>query len=203
MKDIKGKNILLFLFLLLCLGSLYYGAKQTYTAYESSVDSRVANDISDIHLRINGEEIRQNGVLNNRVILDNVTWVSTHTRAEKISPGSTGSFQLELDPTGSEVAILYELQFVDKVVDDDKILNFGNIVSDDTLIQTAADTYSGIITLNQIQSLQKIHINVGFSFDASHDIEGFREDNQAYDDFFEIHVKVYQYLGETLVPYTE
>ena len=121
----------------------------------------------------------------------------------EISVKDYGKIQLELDPTGSEVAILYELQFVDKVVDDDKILNFGNIVSDDTLIQTAADTYSGIITLNQIQSLQKIHINVGFSFDASHDIEGFREDNQAYDDFFEIHVKVYQYLGETLVPYTE
>lgn len=203
MKWIKNNSIILSIVLLLCLGCLYFGAKHTYTAYESSVSTNASNDISGIHLRINGEEIHQNSILNNRVILDNVTWISTHTRANKISPGSTGSFQLELDPSGSEVAILYELQFVDKVVDDDKILTFGNIVSDDTLVQTAADTYSGIISLSQIENNQRIHISVGFAFDASQDIEGFREDNQAYDDFFEINVKVYQYLGETLVPYTE
>lgn len=203
MKVIKNKNIILSIVILFCLACLYYGAKQTYTSYESSVDTNVSNNISQIHLRINGEEIGENTILDNRVILDNVTWISTHTREGKISPGSVGSFQFELDPTGSEVAILYELQFVDKVVDDDKILNFGNIVCDGTLVRTGVDTYSGIITLNQINNLQKVHINVGFTFDGNHDIEGFREDNQAYEEFFEINVKVYQYLGETLVPYTE
>jgi len=202
MKEIFDKKLFLIFLAIFGIVFLYYGAKATYTAYESNVTGKTSNMVSQIHLRINGEELGTDDLLDNRVILDNVTWTSTHTRQGKMSPGSTGNFQFELDPTGSEVAILYEMQLVDKVVDDTKILTFNNIVSDRTLVRTGVDTYSGIIPLSSIENGEKTHITVDFIFDDTEDMEGITEDNQVYEDFFEIRFHALQYQGEALVPYT-
>ena len=107
----NNKKILMF-FLIVIVGGcfLYYNARFTYTAYESIIEGAVTNSIAGISLKINGVDAVANndGTLDNRVILDNTTWVSTHTREEKISPGSSGTIDLEIDPSGSDVAILYE-----------------------------------------------------------------------------------------------
>ena len=202
MKDVLGKKIFLIIMGLVAIAFLYFTGKATYTAYESFVSGSVDNQVSQIHLSINGYEVGVDDIVDNRIILDNITWTNTHTRTGKMSPGSTGTFQFELDPTGSEVAVLYELQFVDKVTDDDKILTFNSITSDQTLVRTDSDTYSGIITLSDIQSDVKTHITVSFLFDGDEDIEGYTTDNQIYEEFFEIHFHALQYQGETLVPYT-
>ena len=193
------KYVLCFL-LILCF--LYYVGKSTYTSFESLISGSATNKTAGIVLKINGENvINANDVLSGNLILDNVTWTSTHTRAEKISPGSTGTISMELDPTGSEVAILYEFQFVDKVIDDDKLLTFGMITCDGQFVRTDVDTYSGIIPLSDVLSGRKIHITVGFYFDVATDIEGISEDNGDLDDLFEIHFHAIQYNGETIVPY--
>ncbi len=202
MKNIVSRKIFLILIALCAIAFLYFGAKGTYTAYESLVNGKANANVSQIHLLINGLELGTDEVLDNRIILDNITWTSTHTRPGKLSPGSTGSFQFELDPTGSEVAILYELQLIDKVTDDDKILTFDSITSDRTLVRTGEDTYSGIITLDNINNNQKTHITISFSFDGDEDIEGFTDDTHVYEDFFQINFHALQYQGETLVPYT-
>lgn len=199
----KKVNLCLIFILIGCF--LYLGAKLTYNVFESSIGGVVNNRIAGIHLRINGFDVsNNNGVLNNRVILDNTVWTSTHTREEKISPGSSGTIYLELDPTGTEVAVMYEFQFVDKQIDDDKLLTFGTITSDSNLVRTDVDTYTGIISLADLtNNNNKIHINVNFYFDYLHDIEGITEDNQELDDLFEIHFHAIQYNGETIVPYVE
>ena len=134
--------------------------------------------------------------------MGNVTWTNTHTRSLKLSPGSQGEFSFNLTATGSEVAILYEIQFVDKIIDGDKILTFQNVTSNRTLVRTSADTYSGIFSLEDIRNNASINVHVDFLFDASIDIEGYTEDTQIYEEFFEIYFHVMQYQGETLVPYT-
>lgn len=202
MKVILKNKLFLVLAILFSIAFLYFGAKGTYTAYESIVSGRMDNQVSEIHLKINGEELGVDDELDNSVILDNITWTSTHTREGKMSPGSTGDLSLELDATGSEVAILYTIQFVDKDVDENKFLTFDQVTCDRTIVKTAADTYSGIITLNDILNNRKVHINAHFFFDNTVDIEGFTEDDQQYEDFFEIHFQALQYQGETLVPYT-
>ena len=203
MKHIN-RRIVLIIFIILFVGCfLYMGALGTYTSYESQIEGNASSKTAGIQLKINGEDVvASGGVLDNRIILDNTTWVSTHTREEKISPGSSGTIDLELDPAGSEVAILYEFRFVDKMIDEDKLLNFGDIVCDDTLVQTAVDTYSGIITLDDIEDEKVINLSVDFYFDYLNDIEGITEDNQVLDDLFEIHFHALQYNGETLTPYS-
>ena len=202
MKDRFDKKFAIIFIIVVIVCFLYLGAKGTYTSYESEIEGRMNTSVAGIKLLINGVDVvASGGTLDTRVILDNTTWESTHTREKKISPGSSGTIDLELDPSGSEVAILYEFRFVDKVIDDDKLLNFGDITCDHTLTRTAIDTYTGIIPLNDILSNDKIHLNVDFYFDYLNDIEGITEDNQGLDDLFEIHFHAIQYNGETITPY--
>ncbi len=197
----KDKNVV-FAIIVLILCILYLGAKVTYTSFESLIEGKATTKTAGIHLKVNGYDLATStDVLDNNVILDNITWTNTHTREGKLSPGSSGTIDLELDPTGSEVAILYEFQFIDKVIDEDKLLNFENMVCDHTLVQTAADTYSGILPLSSVLNGEKVNLSIDFYFDYLTDIEGISEDNQVLDDFFEIHFHAIQYQGETLVPY--
>ncbi len=198
------KNIVFVLLLILGACFLYWGSKITYTSYESMIEGSASSHTAGIKIKINGVNVLDSSaVLDDRIILDNTTWVSTHTRAGKLSPGSRGTIDLQLDPTGSEVAILYEFQFVDKVIDEDKLINFDSITCDDTgFTRTAVDTYSGILTMNDVMDGKKVNISVDFYFDYLTDIEGITEDNQTLDDLFEIHFHAIQYNGETLVPYS-
>lgn len=202
MKEVLKRKIILYIIILCSLAFLYFGAKGTYTAYESLVGTEIGNQVAPIRLLVNGEQLGTDSQLDNSIILNNVTWTSSHTRAGKLSPGSTGNFQFEIDPTGSEVAILYHIRLVDKNVDPSKIITFTNITSDRTLTRTSVDTYSGIISLANIEANQKTHITISFEFEDDEDIEGVVEDNQVFEDFFEIHFTALQYQGETLVAYT-
>ena len=170
-----------FIFLFFAIGCFFYlSSKSTYTSYESNITGKVNANTAGIHLSINGFDVMNSGeVLDNRIILENTTWESTHTREKKISPGSSGTIDLEVDPTSSDVAILYEFRFVDKVIDEEKLLNFGTIVSDDTsFVKTGVDTYTGVFTLDDINDGKKANIHVDFYFDYLNDIEGITEDNQ-------------------------
>ena len=153
-------------------------------------------------LSINGVDLGSDEIIDNRILIENVTWTSSHTRQGKISPGSTGQFDFELDPTESDVAILYEFQLVDKTVDSTKLLTFNSVTSNRSIVRTAIDTYSGIITLSDIQNGLKTNVTIGFVYTDTEDVEGYTGDGDL-EDFFEIHFRALQYKGETLVPYTE
>ena len=204
MNDKKHKKYLIIFIVLVVCCFLYLGAKATYTSYESVVDGNAKTDIAKIKLKVNGIDVVSNndGTLNNNVILNNITWDSTHTREGKLSPGSHGTIDLELDATGSEVAILYEFRFIDKLIDEDKLLTFSNITSSNNITRTAVDTYTGVLTLDDINNGVKPIVSVDFFFDYLDDIEGITEDNQVLDDLFEIHLHVLQYRGETITEYT-
>lgn len=191
------------IFIIVVIGCfLYLGAKATYTSYESLIDSNANVPISQIKIFINGENVVANsGSLNNNILLDNVEWTSTHTREGKISPGSSGTISLELDATESEVAILYDFQLVDKEVDEDKYLTFTSVTSSDTIVKTSADTYSGILTMDDIEDGKIVNLEINFEFDSTTDIEGIEDDTHNYSDLFDINFHAVQYKGEELVAY--
>ncbi|MBQ3306649.1 MAG: hypothetical protein IJG68_00490 [Bacilli bacterium] len=201
MKELK-KQIILIVIIISLFAFLYLNAKSTYTSYESTTQAKVQADIADIRLKINGYDIVGSGTLNDEILLDHFTWESTHTREGKISPGSTGTCDLELDPTGSEVAILFEFEFIGKDQDETKLLNFGSITSEYDIVQTGESTYTGIIPKDAIENGDTATITLEFYFDATEDIEGIEIDEHHYDDLFEINFHAQQYLGETIEPYT-
>ena len=201
MKVVFNRKFIIFIIIAFSVAFLYFGARGTYTAYESSVSGQVGNQISQIHLKINGEELTD-GSFDGSILLEDVTWTSSHTREGKLSPGSTGNFQFEIDPTGSEVAILYQIEIIDKTVDSSKYVTINSVTSDRNLVRTDANIYSGIISLANINSSEKTHVTVYFTFEDDEDIEVDEEEEQTYEDFFEIHFSAFQYEGEELIPYT-
>lgn len=195
----KNRKLLLIVVLILCSFILYYGSKYTYTSYESSVDAEVNSKVAGINVSINGQNIVKKNL--DSVKLDNITLTSTHTREGKISPGSTGTFAITLDPTGSEVAFRYDFELIDKSTDSNKLLTFDGFSSDNgNLIKTASNTYTGIITLDDINNKKVINITGSFTFNDD-DIPAITEDNGNLDDFFEIKFHAIQYNGEEIIPY--
>lgn len=203
MKALKKRHFILFIIIVsLCFTYLTKGA--TLAAFESLITGIVRTKTAAIHLTINNVNvIDSDDVLDGSMLLQNVTWTSTHTRSGKLSPGSSGTITMELDPAGSEVAILYEFRFVDKTIDSTKLLNISNITSDAQFVRTAVDTYSGIISLADIQNGITPDVSFDFLFDPNVDIDAITEDSGNMSDFFEVHFKALQYRGETLVPYVE
>ena len=195
----KKRKLFLVIVLILCSFVLYYGSKYTYTSYESSVDAEVNSKVAGISVSINGQNIVKEKL--DSVKLDNITLTSTHTREGKISPGSTGTFAITLDPTGSEVAFRYDFELIDKSTDNSKLLTFDGFTSDNgNLIKTASNTYTGIITLDDINNNKVINITGSFTFNND-DIPAITEDNGNLDDFFEIKFHAIQYNGEEITPY--
>lgn len=206
MKQVLRNKFILFIFIIvLIFGFLYLSGIDTFTSYESLISGNSSFKTSGIKVKLNDIDIiNDTTILDNNFFMNNVVWNSTHTREGKISPGSSGSFNLKLDPEGSEVAILYEFRFVDKKIDANKLLTFENITNDDSnVVRTAIDTYSGIVSLNDIKNGKIINFNIDFLFDSLEDIEGIENDEHTYDDLFEINFTAVQYNGEELVPYVE
>jgi len=206
MKDEKNKKKrIYFVVVLVVLCFLYLGARATYTSYESRIGGDVETTIAGINLKINGINVMTGtNALNNNILLDNITWTSTHTRTGKIAPGSHGTIELELDPSGSDVAIMYDFRYIDKTMDDSKYIVFTNISADDNgIIRTDIDTYTGVITVDDLEDGKTVTVTIDFEFDNSVDIEGFEEDLQNYDDLFDIYFHAIQYTGETIEEYVE
>lgn len=184
--------------LLLCF--FYLGSKITYTSYESNIDGNVKSDVAKFKLLING----QDATSFENVLINDIKWDSTNTREGKLSPGSCGYFELELNPIESDVALLYKFSFIDHKIDSSKIIEFNSIKSSNsTIIKTAINEYSGIITLNDINNGVKPIIRIDFCNPEEGEQEPIVEDNLNLDDFFTIDFSTYQYLGEELVEYKE
>lgn len=206
MKEDTGKKKKVYFVVILVVACfIYLGAKATYTSYESNISGDVQTTIAGINLTINGHNVMNgHSAINNQILLENITWNSTHTREGKISPGSYGTIELELDPAGSDVAIMYDFRYIDKTMDSSKLITFTNISStDDSVVRTAIDTYTGIITIDQIEDGETVTVSIDFEFDNDSDIEGFEEDLQTYNDLFDIYFHAIQYTGETVVEYVE
>ena len=192
MKDNKKFTIVFIVLLIVCF--LYLGASTTYTAYESLVEGNSKVPTAKFKLYINGISVTGDGTLSDQIIINNVTWTSTHTRDGKISPGSYGTVYLELDSTQSDVAVMYSFQFIDKRIDDDKVLTFNNITADSGIVRTARDTYSGIVTMDDIEDGEKVNISADFIFDYLNDIVITDDyESPSFEDLFEIHFHAVQY----------
>ena len=121
-----------------------------------------------------------------------------------MAPGSTGVLDINIDPTDTDVAIKFDLEIIDKNIDPLKILTVSSITdSSNQLIRTGVNTYTGIITLDEISSgtIENIKLNIEW-IDNGEDID-FDTITDNSEDYLEINFTAMQYRGEEIVSYTE
>lgn len=202
MKSSKLKIIIFSFIVIICFAFLYYNSISSYSSYESSIDGSVASKVSGIKLNINGQDVILNS--ENGVILDNIILnSSSHTRPGTISPGADGNISFTLDPSESGVAILYDFTIIDKQKDANKLLTCtGFKSSNGNLIRTGENTYTGLITLDDINNKKVIDLSLEFIFDDE-EVEGITSDDVPLENFISINFHAVQYNGEEIVPYSE
>ena len=97
----KTKRGILVAVMLVCLIALIGG---TYARYSSTGTANAAVTLAKWHVKLNGTDISTSTHSENVTLtFDN----NVNVADGKLAPGRTASFQIELDPAGSEVAIDY------------------------------------------------------------------------------------------------
>ena len=133
-----------------------------------------------------------------------------HVKNGKIAPGLNGDFTIEINPTNTSVAVRYDITLNKEELTNAsfKINNISKVGDTGDLIRTGEDTYTGIISLNDINNNKKSRINVEFEWEDLNTDEANEADRvtgSQYNETMKIPIKIHviQYLNEEIVEYVE
>lgn len=153
-------------------------------------------------VKINDVDITKN----TEFTVDNIKYFeNSKVASNKIAPNSEGYFDLVIDPSGSDVAVKYDIIFnfeINEIVPSLQI-NVEDLTGG-KIIKTGVNQYTGVINLDEIKAgtTNTLRVKVKWLND---------ENNNDYDSSlgttenskisFPIQVKAVQYMNETITPY--
>lgn len=180
-----------------------YEITNTYGLFESNINMDVDSKLATWNILINDTNIGKSETFT----IDNFNSEEDSTVASgKIAPGTSGYFNINIDPSTTQVSIRYDLTF-----DFSKLDNLFTITKVEekngyNLIKTGPNTYSNVITLNEIKENKTNNIRVHIKWDNNEenndkDTEiGLTENNTLN---IPVSITVLQYSGEKIEPYVE
>lgn len=189
----------IFIFILAILLIISYDFVKTNALFESKVTVPVNSSLASWEISVNDSLVGTN----KNFIIDNIVWNESNVVAEgKAAPGRTGYFIINIKPNDTKVAYRYDIEINNNSTFE--ILSVESI-SGTTLVRTDINTYSSIVTLNDIDNdvESKIRVNVAWN---NHEYNN-EVDTKLSDDRATISIPVsmhfIQYDGEELVNYVE
>lgn len=180
-----------------------YEITNTYGLFESNINMDVDSKLATWNILINDTNIGKSETFT----IDNFISEEDNTVASgKIAPGTSGYFNINIDPSTTQVSIRYDLTF-----DFSKLDNLFTITKVEekngyNLIKTGPNTYSNVITLNEIKENKTNNIRVHIKWNNNEenndkDTEiGLTENNTLN---IPVSITVLQYSGEKIEPYVE
>jgi len=199
----KKKYWLILLPIFLIFTAFYI--KFTYGLFESERTDTSYMDIAKWSVKVNEEAL--NGSTSTFTI-DRVNWsTSTNVKEGKAAPGSSGYFDIEINPNGAETSIRYDVVFDFSVLEGtsfsvDHLIEVNN----EPIVRTGESTYSNIITLEDIEDNKTNTIRVYLIWaNNEENNESDSQIAQSENGKFKIPVEVHitqHFEGETLTPYT-
>ena len=180
-----------------------YEITNTYGLFESNINMDVDSKLATWNILINDTNIGKSETFN----IDNFISEEDRTVASgKIAPGTSGYFNININPSTTQVSIRYDLTF-----DFSKLDNLFTITKVEekngyNLIKTGPNTYSNVITLNEIKENKTNNIRVHIKWNNNEenndkDTEiGLTENNTLN---IPVSITVLQYSGEKIEPYVE
>lgn len=180
-----------------------YEITNTYGLFESNINMNADSKLATWNILINDTNIGKSETFT----IDNFISEEDSTVASgKIAPGTSGYFNINIDPSTTQVSIRYDLTF-----DFSKLDNLFTIIKVEekngyNLIKTGPNTYSNVITLNEIKENKTNNIRVHIKWNNNEenndkDTEiGLTENNTLN---IPVSITVLQYSGEKIEPYVE
>ena len=138
----------------------------TYSLFETDRDAVVVSPIAKWNVLVNNINVTYNLSQQNSFVLGGVNWQSgNHVRAGKAAPGSVGTFEINVDPTDTEVSFLYEITIdTSGFLNDSFYISSVRELNNNQFIRTGENTYVGIASLSDIQNNTVYHIEIDISW---------------------------------------
>lgn len=181
----------------------------TYSRYYTSASTNnLSKDIGEWIIKVNEMDIYSEDGDTVEFTLENFgNFANPNTDPTKISPGNKGYTDIVIDPTGTDVAVRYDIEF-----NEDMILEFQNFwgfkmslelqnpTENMRLVKISDSKYSGTISLDDIQKNKMVTIRYYFEWinDEEKNYIDTIVGTQGLNIEVPINITVTQYLGEEL-----
>lgn len=175
---------------------------KTFSLFQTEGIAIVNEDIGRWKITVN--DIDATGETKSFEVNDFLYEDSTVVENNKIAPGRSGYFDIILNPEGTDVSILYDLDFDFTKITNKAITTSVEVISGDHIIKTGENKYTGIINLADIQKGVKNTLRVKIKWE---NIENNDEDDSSLGIMknakitIPVSIHLVQYLGEEIVPY--
>lgn len=198
MMNKKSLYLICFIFLLVTIFTIV----DSYGLFESNNTLSIDNNIARWNVLINGSDIKYNDTF----VVDKVNLIDNeNVQSGKIAPGSLGYFDIVIDPSDTDTAIRYDVTFDFSSLNNKVVVSSIEEVYSGNLIRTDLNTYSKVITLDDIKNNVVNTVRIYIKWDNN------EEDNDTDSEIGSIinnHISIpvtvsaSQYLGEDIPLYT-
>lgn len=175
---------------------------KTYALLENNANGDMDVDVGSWQIKLNGVDISEG--ITQSFQINNINLVANNNvESGYIAPGRSGYFDITIDPSGTEVAVRYDL-FIDLASTEypENIQISITDLTNNNAVLTATNTYTGVISLASINNNETITLRVNINwvnnslYDATDTEIGEIVNNHIT---IPVEVSIQQYLGETIV----
>ena len=204
-----NKNVkkVLFLLIICIFILLIYKIIDIYAVFHSEMDAYVKLENGIWNITVNGEKITT-GVETEFTIDEITATQDIHVKPGRLAPGLSGSFEIAINPENTDVSVRYDITLNQEKLENSnvKIKSIGEIEKNYPLIKPSENTYTGIISLDDIKKgvIHKIKMEVEWVDDEKYNENDTKLGSSSIRQF-QIPIKVHaiQYLGEEIIPVIE
>lgn len=221
----KRKILLIMCIISMCITVML--TTSTYSKYSEEADANLQFSVGKWNIKLNNKDVTENNSYD--FVIENIVIRGNENVAEgKIAPGLTGYFDINIDPSDTNVSVRYDLTIDGSVLENSKIkvVSVSEITSG-TLVKTAENTYTGLILLEDIVKGKQNTIRIEVAWDNVDEMinedeiedgtepeveDGTKTEEVIQDDLefaqsmnnvlkIPLTVNTTQYLGEEIIPY--
>lgn len=173
----------------------------TYSLFETNKQIPVSSDLAKWHVKVNNTMVTGTATSVNTFNMGSINWNSGgHVRSGKAAPGSTGSIEIEIDPTDTQVSFAYEITINTSSLENNEFkITSVSETNGKEFIQTGENTYVGIARLADNTNGQKynIEINVTWNNNENNNTSDYELGKKAEIEVnLPISINITQYTGE-------
>ncbi|MCL2859302.1 MAG: hypothetical protein FWF46_01760 [Oscillospiraceae bacterium] len=191
-KKIIKKYLVLVTFILTLVA--IYEITSVYALFHSQATANVSESLARWKILVNNQDI----VSGTEQSFDMGDFVvpNASVMGGKFAPGLEGYFELTIEPQDTQVSVRYDITIDQSsaILQNIHLISVEEIMANNTLIQTAEDTYTGIIPVSDIKDDYVNTIKITFKWDDTGDKDAVNTPIVE----IPIKVKVTQYLGEAI-----
>ena len=174
----------------------------TYALFESQGEAETNFEIGKWVIKLNDVDVSKG--YQEDFVIDNFIYDENENVEEGyIAPGQKGYFDIVLDPSGTDVAVRYDIEINLSEGNYPRNLEMSvDTLLDNETVKSDDNSYSGIITLDEIKENKKISLRLNMYWNNKSD--ALNQSDSRYgtviNNSFEIPitVKISQYLGENI-----